>query len=99
YREVQPRVYPRLFGRPGRAAYNRYLLTDFARADELRPFSKLEALSPQVGGGARSPYAAVVALEQWFRFGGGFVYDQHPHKTPFAVCAAPEFTRVATHGA
>ena len=36
YREVQPRVYPRLFGTPGRAAYVHYLMTDFARADQLR---------------------------------------------------------------
>ena len=98
YREVQPRVYPRLFGRPGRAAYNQYLLTDFARADELRPFSKLEALAQQVAGGARSPYAAVVALEQWFRFGGGFVYDQHPPKTPFGVAPLEDFVARTKRG-
>ena len=78
----EPRVYPRLFGRPGRAAYVHYLMTRFARADQLRPFARLQALAEQLTAGARSPYAAAVALEQWFRFGGGFVYDQHPPKPP-----------------
>jgi transglutaminase-like putative cysteine protease len=90
YREVQPHVYPRLFGTPGRAAYVRYLLTGFVRADELRPYARLAGLAEQVAGGARSPYAAAVALERWFRFGGGFVYDQHP-PNPGAVPALAAF--------
>jgi transglutaminase-like putative cysteine protease len=98
YREVQPRVYPRLFGRPGRAAYNHYLLTDYARAEELQPFARLETLAQQVAGGARSPYAAVVALEQWFRFGGGFVYDQHPPKTPAGVMPLEDFVARTKRG-
>jgi protein-glutamine gamma-glutamyltransferase len=98
YREVQPRVYPRLFGSPGRAAYVRYLMTDFARADQLRPFARLQALAEQVAGGARSPYAAAVALEQWFRFGGGFVYDQHPPETPFGVAPLEDFVARTKRG-
>jgi len=78
YREVQPRVYPRLFGRPDRSDYVTYLMTKFARADELRPFLGLYEQAEKVAGGARSPYAAAVALERWFRYGGGFTYDQHP---------------------
>ena len=34
-----------------------------------------------MAGGARSPYAAAVALERWFRLGGGFIYDQHPPRS------------------
>ncbi|HZE29649.1 MAG TPA: transglutaminaseTgpA domain-containing protein [Gaiellaceae bacterium] len=98
YREVQPRVYPRLFGRPGRAAYVRYLMTDFTRAEELRPFARLEALAQQVAGGARSPYAAAVALEQWFRFGGEFVYDQHPPPTPGGVLPLEDFVAHTRRG-
>jgi transglutaminase-like putative cysteine protease len=98
YREVQSRVYPRLFGRPGRAAYVHYLMTDYARADQLRPFARLEALAEQVAGGARSPYAAAVALEQWFRFGGGFVYDQHPPKTPAGVAPLEDFVARTKRG-
>jgi len=98
YREVQPRVYPRLFGRPGRAAYVHYLMTDFARADQLQPFARLQALAERVAGGARSPYAAAVALEQWFRFGGGFVYDQDPPKTPAGVAPLEDFVARTKRG-
>ena len=98
YREVEPRVYPRLFGKPDRAAYVHYLMTDFARADELRPFARLAALAEDVAGGARSPYAAAVALEQWFRFGGGFVYDQHPPKPPAGVAPLDDFVANTKRG-
>jgi transglutaminase-like putative cysteine protease len=91
YREVQPRVYPRLFGRPNRSAYVRYLMTDYARADELRPFLGLYEKAEQVAGGARSPYAAAVALERWFRYGGGFTYDQHPPPPPAGVPPLEDF--------
>ena len=98
YREVEPRVYPRLFGRPGRAAYVHYLMTDFARAGQLQPFARLQALAEHVAGGARSPYAAAVALEQWFRFGGGFVYDQHPPKPPLGVAPLEDFVAHTRRG-
>jgi transglutaminase-like putative cysteine protease len=98
YREVQPRVYPRLFGRPGRAAYVRYLTTKFARAGELHPFVGLWRTAEQVAGGARSPYAAAVALEQWFRFGGGFTYDQHPPATPPLVSPLTDFVTRTKRG-
>jgi transglutaminase-like putative cysteine protease len=98
YREVQTRVYPRLFGRPGRAAYVRYLMTDYARADELRPFLGLYQEAERVAGGARSPYAAAVALERWFRYGGGFTYDQHPPAPPPGVPALEDFVVHTRHG-
>jgi transglutaminase-like putative cysteine protease len=85
YREVQTRVYPKLFGTPGRARYIRYLMTKYARADELRPYAGLFERAEAVAGGAQSPYAAAVALERWFRFAGGFVYDQHPSPPPAGV--------------
>jgi len=91
YREVQPGVYPPLFGTPGRAANVRYLFTDYTRADKLRPYARLYALAEQVAGGARSPYAAAVALERWFRFAGPFVYDQHPPAPPPGVPPLEDF--------
>jgi len=81
YREVEPRVYPYLFGTPGRTAFRHYLFTGYSRAAKIRPYLRLSTLAEQVAGGARSPYAAAVALEQWFRRGGGFVYDQHPPRS------------------
>jgi protein-glutamine gamma-glutamyltransferase len=98
YREVQPGVYPPLFGTPRRAEKVKYLFTAYARADKLRPFAALYTKALQVAGGARSPYAAAVALEQWFRFGGGFVYDQHPPKPPPGVPALEDFVARTNRG-
>ncbi|MFL5921223.1 MAG: transglutaminaseTgpA domain-containing protein [Gaiellaceae bacterium] len=98
YREVQPGVYPQLFGRPRRVEDLNYLFTGFARADQLRPFQTLYRRALQVAGGARSPYAAAVALEQWFRFGGGFVYDQHPPTPPPGVPALEDFVARTKRG-
>jgi hypothetical protein len=50
-------------------------------------YSTLSAYRPlyesarRVAGDARSPYAAVLALESWFRRGGGFTYDESPPQT------------------
>jgi transglutaminase-like putative cysteine protease len=98
YREVQPGVYPPLFGRPGRVEEVNFLFTGFARADQLQPFQALYRDALRVAGSARSPYAAAVALEQWFRFGGGFVYDQHPPKPPAGVPALEDFVARTKRG-
>jgi transglutaminase-like putative cysteine protease len=98
YREVQPRVYPPLFGRPGRVEQVNYLFTGYSRRDLLRPFRLLYRDALRVAGGARSPYAAAVALEQWFRFGGGFVYDQHPPQPPPGVRALEDFVARTKRG-
>src|SRR4029078_1156882 len=73
-------------------------MTRFARADQLRPFARLEALAEDVAGGARRPYAAAVARERWFRFGGGFVYDQHPPKTPAGMNPLEDFVARTKRG-
>lgn len=78
YREVEKRVYPELFGTADRKSNLKFLFTESAHAQQLRPYRPLYALAEQVAGGAKSPYAAAVALERWFRIGGGFIYDQHP---------------------
>ena len=53
----------------------------FARDGRLRAYEPLYDMARTVAGGARSPYAAAVALESWFRTGGGFAYNQHPPQT------------------
>lgn len=82
YREVDPRVYPDLFGDPNRKRDLDFQFTKSTYADQLRPYRPLYLLAERVAGGAKSPYAAAVALERWFRVGGGFLYDQHPPQTP-----------------
>jgi transglutaminase-like putative cysteine protease len=80
YREVEQRVFPDLFGTPNRKRDLEFLFTKSNYAPKLRPYRPLYVLAEQVAGGAKSPYAAAVALERWFRIGGGFIYDQHPPK-------------------
>ena len=82
YREVEHHVYPELFGAPNRKRNLDFLFSKSVYAEQLRPYRPLYVLAERVAGGAKSPYAAAVALERWFRVGGGFLYDQHPPHTP-----------------
>jgi Transglutaminase-like superfamily/TgpA N-terminal domain len=66
------------FGTRGREAKINHLFTGYARANLLAPYRPLYETARRVAGAAKSPYAAAVALESWFRTGGGFIYDQHP---------------------
>ena len=51
---------------------------------EIVRYAPLEHAALAVAGGARSPYAAALALEAWFRVGGGFTYSAHPAVFPDA---------------
>ena len=48
----------------------------------LLPYAQLYERAQQVAGKTTSPYAAVVALESWFRSSGGFTYSEQPGPTP-----------------
>lgn len=64
------------FGSPGR---ERTLREIFDRDPRLREYAGVyEQARDLVGNNPRNPYAAVVALETWFRGGGDFVYDEQP---------------------
>lgn len=67
-----------LFGSPNRAARARALT---ASRPLLRAYLPLQRLAEAVGGGARTPYDAALALQQWFRSTGGFRYTNHPPRT------------------
>jgi transglutaminase-like putative cysteine protease len=65
------------YGTPEREARVRGLFADpddAAFADYLPLYEE----AVRVAGDARSPYAAVLALESWFRQSGGFRYDERP---------------------
>ena len=68
------------FGEVRRVERVRTLLADpqYSAFGAYRPLYE-EAL--RVTGGARTPYAAVLALESWFRRFGGFRYDQQPRSS------------------
>ena len=93
YLEVDSHVYPELFGVPDREQDLNDLFSSAAHGRELRPYRPLYVLAERVAGGAKSPYAAAVALERWFRVGGGFLYDQHPPHTP----GVPPLVDFVTH--
>jgi len=65
------------FGEPGRDERLRALLS----AGEFPAFTAYRPLydeARRIAGGAASPYAAVLALESWFRQRGGFQYEEQP---------------------
>jgi protein-glutamine gamma-glutamyltransferase len=65
-------------GTPGRV---RQMATIFERNPGLKPFRPLYRIAREVAGDTPSPYAAAVALEDWFRRTGGFTYDEDPPPT------------------
>lgn len=69
------------FGTPGR---DRTILAEFESGFFPRAYEPLYRTARRVVGSAPTPYAAVVALESWFRRNGGFVYDEQPGTTPGA---------------
>jgi transglutaminase-like putative cysteine protease len=48
----------------------------------LEPYAELYTRTRAVAGETKSPYAAAVALERWFRVTGGFTYSEQPVPTP-----------------
>jgi protein-glutamine gamma-glutamyltransferase len=69
------------FGTPGRDAAVREI---FAEPDfgPLAAYTPLYERALQVTEGAATPYAAVLALESWFRREGGFRYEEQPARVP-----------------
>jgi transglutaminase-like putative cysteine protease len=90
-----PASYPIALTRPGRELDIAPGVTvpPFGRADRdarvlsllsgsLLPYVNVYERARTVAGETRSPYAAVVALEAWFRSTGGFTYSEQPGTTP-----------------
>ena len=48
---------------------------------DVEPYRLLLERARAVAGRTQSPYAAVVALETWFRTSGGFTYSERPGTT------------------
>jgi transglutaminase-like putative cysteine protease len=75
--EVAPGVTAQPFSVPGR---DRAL--ESRLVGRLAPYRRLLTRARAVAGETRSPYAATVALETWFRTTGGFTYSEQPGLTP-----------------
>ena len=74
---VEAGVQIRPFGDPTRPAQVRQLLNG-RLTENLKVYEPFVRRAERLTAGAGSPYAAVVALESWFRTGGGFTYDEQP---------------------
>jgi protein-glutamine gamma-glutamyltransferase len=90
-----PAAYPRALTKPGRelelaahvnappfAAPGRERRMFALLTGQLQPYAELYDRAREVAGQTRSPYAATVALERWFRVTGGFTYSEEPASTP-----------------
>jgi protein-glutamine gamma-glutamyltransferase len=77
YLEVVRGVPLPAFGAPNRDATVRTLM----RSTGAAPYEAVYDRARDVVGNPRNAYAAVVALEAWFRSEGGFVYDETPTPT------------------
>ena len=88
--DVDPRVRILRWGDPGRAAQLRRLFSS-PDSEYLWPYGDVVDQAQRVTRGARSPYAAVVALEDWFRRSGGFRYDEHPPRAPAGAPPLADF--------
>jgi protein-glutamine gamma-glutamyltransferase len=75
--DIAPGVTLPPFGKPGRDARVLSLLSG-----KLLPYVNVYERARGVAGETSSPYAAVVALEAWFRSTGGFTYSEQPGTTP-----------------
>jgi transglutaminase-like putative cysteine protease len=96
YLEVEQGVFMPPFGTPGRWTTVDEMFNSYFRGPRIAPFRPFEERARSIAGDAKSPYAAAVALERWFRTGGGFTYDQHPPNPPPNVPALVDFV-MRTH--
>jgi transglutaminase-like putative cysteine protease len=64
--------------RYGSPDHDEELQAAFRRNPRLRAYEGLYTQARDLVGTPANPYAAVVALESWFRSGGDFVYDERP---------------------
>jgi len=76
YLRVDGRSFP-AFGLSGRETVVRGMFADPAYAPFVS-YRPVYRAARRVVGSAQTPYAAVLALEAWFRQRGGFVYDERP---------------------
>ena len=76
YLELDSRNLP-VWRSPGRDWVVRELL-DAPANDSFGAYAALYEIAGRVTASSESPYAAVLALESWFRQHGGFVYDERP---------------------
>jgi len=78
YLEVAPGVPTLPFGAEDREERIESLFS----IPEIGAYRPLYEAAREVVGNPRRPYAAIAALEAWFRRGGGFTYDEQPPQTP-----------------
>jgi transglutaminase-like putative cysteine protease len=87
YLDVQPGLAVPAFGAAGRDERIQRLFTVYAFDRNLAPYRAVYAKAREVVGTPSNPYAAALALETWFRTGGGFTYSERPGRAGTAPLA------------
>ena len=91
YLAIDQKVNVPPFGTPGRKQAIDWLFTQSIYAPRIDPYRPLFNKAERIAGGAKSPYAAAVTLESWFRSSGNFLYDPHPPRPPAGTPALVDF--------
>jgi transglutaminase-like putative cysteine protease len=88
--DVEPRLRMLPWGDPLQDQQLQQLFTD-TDTQQVWAYRDFVAAAQRVTRGARSPYAAVVALENWFRRAGGFRYEEQPDRPAAGVPPLVDF--------
>jgi protein-glutamine gamma-glutamyltransferase len=94
YLEVEQGVSVPAFGTSGRDARVLELIRDAG----LERYGELYRIALRVGGGASTPYGAVVAVETWLRTHPSFVYEEQPRPTAPGVPPLVDFVARTREG-
>ena len=98
YIEVGSTVDLPTFGTPDRASKVEDLFDSPRFGPTYRRYRPLYQAAGRVVGDARSPYAAVIALEAWFRASGEFAYDEQPPLAPPGTPPLVDFVQRTKRG-
>jgi protein-glutamine gamma-glutamyltransferase len=79
------------WGTSGRSALMAVFSDQNSHDFDITENRSLYEIAQGVTARARTPYQAVIALESWFREGGGFVYDESPPQAPAGLPALAYF--------
>jgi transglutaminase-like putative cysteine protease len=83
---------------PGRSAQMAVFFSENEDNFEVSANKALYEIATGVTARARTPYQAVVALEAWFREGGGFTYDESPSQPLGGEPALVHFAQTSKEG-
>ncbi|HSC92426.1 MAG TPA: transglutaminaseTgpA domain-containing protein [Gaiellaceae bacterium] len=98
YLQVVPGAEVPPFGVAGRDARVRTLAANRTLGARVRRYLPLYERALEVAGAADNEYAAVVAIESWFRSRGGFTYEESPPRLRSGAAPLVDFVERTKSG-